>query len=158
MGRHSKMIYCHNNASKGHVMICKPFSSIVVLFILLLPLFGCSSDGRNSEISKVDSPDGQYYAVVFVRDEGATTDFSTQVSILRKGSILGGARGNVFTCDSDHGKAISLENHSYWLKATWTSPRELVIQYDQRVRVFKKNEKIMSIKVRYDPVEAQSAK
>lgn len=152
------MMYCRTGASKGHVMISKSFSSVIVLFILLLPLFGCSSDGRNSEISKVDSPDGKYYAVVFVRDEGATTDFSTQVSILRKGSILGGARGNLFTCDSDHGKAISLEDHSYWLKVIWTSPRELVIQYDQRVRVFKKNENLMSIKIRYDPVEAQSTK
>lgn len=138
-------------------MKCKTFSQ-AILFILIFSLIGCIKIGENLEISRVESPDDKYYAIVFVRNGSATTDFSTQISILNKNSVLGNATGNLFTCDSDHGKAASLEDHSCWVKLSWTSPTELLIQYDKRVRVFEKKGKFKAINIHYSPVEALSSK
>jgi hypothetical protein len=64
-------------------------------------------------VARVPSPDAKYEAVVFQRDCGATTDFSTQISVLPKGVSLPGAAGNVFIADSNHGAAP---------RATWGGP------------------------------------
>jgi hypothetical protein len=40
----------------------------------------------NSIQLRVPSPDGEYEAVQFTRDCGATTGYSTQVSVVRKGA------------------------------------------------------------------------
>jgi hypothetical protein len=124
-----------------------------LILILLLSLVGCTNDKDNSEIERAESPDGKYYAVVFIRNVGATTDFSMQVSIIKQGSFLGNTSGNIFICDSDHGKAIPQEDHTFWLKLSWLSPSELIIQYDERVRIFKKIQKYKNINIRYDPVQ-----
>ena len=66
-----------------------------------------SSCGRcgNDEVVRVPSPDAKFEAVVFQRDCGATTGFSTQVSVVTKGASLPNEAGNVFIADTDHGKA-----------------------------------------------------
>ena len=130
----------------------------VLVFMLIILLTGCRADRYNSEVGRTDSPDGLYTAVAFVRNIDATTDFSTQVSILRLGAGLDNRAGNIFIGDSDHGRAAGLKDHSYWMKILWTSPTELLVQYDQNIRVFKKIDKYKSISIRYDPVEAPSVK
>jgi len=45
----------------------------------------------NTIVEALPSPDGSHKAVVFVRNCGATTDFSTQMSVLRGDS---GTRGH----------------------------------------------------------------
>lgn len=45
--------------------------------------------------AELHSPDNEHKAVVFQRDCGATTDFSTQVSILRANEALEDSSGNV---------------------------------------------------------------
>jgi hypothetical protein len=72
--------------------------------LLLLTLTaGCNLCG-NQEISRIPSPDGKIEAVIFERD-CATTDFSTQISILPKGSSVHSGVGNAFIGDSNHGAA-----------------------------------------------------
>ena len=39
---------------------------------------------ENTIVKKFDSSSGEYIAYASIRDAGATTDFSTQVSILKK--------------------------------------------------------------------------
>jgi hypothetical protein len=131
---------------------------IAVVFILIFLLVGCLIDENNTEVGRADSPDRRYVAVVFVRNVDATTDFSTQVSILRYGARLGNGGGDIFICDSGHGRADELKDHSYWMKLTWSSPTALLIQYDQRIRVFKKIDKYKSISISYDPIEVPSTK
>lgn len=50
----------------------------------------------NVEQQRVSSPDGKRDIVVFERDCGATTDFSTQVSIIRRGGRLPHSAGNTY--------------------------------------------------------------
>ncbi len=60
--------------------------------------------------------------------------------------------GNIFGCDSDHGKAAYLSNNSQWLEITWRSPAELVVRYDENAHVYGKIEKYKGIRIVYEPV------
>lgn len=57
------------------------------------------------------SPDGKMKLVVFSRDCGATTGFSTQASLLSANATLPNSPGNVFIID-DGDAAVSWENNS----------------------------------------------
>ena len=57
---------------------------------------GCAGLCGNTITNRVTSPDAQRDAVVFTRDCGATTAYSTQVSIVRAGGPLPNQPGNVF--------------------------------------------------------------
>ena len=86
----------------------------------------------NQIISEVTSPDGQLKAVVFVRDCGATTSYSAQLSILRNAEKLSNEAGNTFIEDSGHDNNVSLE-----VKPEWQSNRELLVRCDSKARNFK---------------------
>jgi hypothetical protein len=77
---------------------------MVVAALLLCLNAGCDLCG-NEEAFRVPSPDGKIEAVVFERDCGATTDFSTQISILPKGASVQSGAGNALTADTNHGAA-----------------------------------------------------
>jgi hypothetical protein len=57
-----------------------------------VPLFACG----NEVVERLPSPDGMREAVVFTRNCGATTDYSTQVSILPAGGVLPDRPGNTY--------------------------------------------------------------
>jgi len=73
---------------------CKP--------LLLLPLVGlltsCSRGWAcaNTEEARVTSPDSVWDGVAFTRDCGATTDYSSQVALVRRSRSLPDRPGNVF--------------------------------------------------------------
>lgn len=58
--------------------------------------------------SQTASPDKKYEAVIFQRDCGATTGFSTQVSIIKLGSELDNEPGNIFSI-SGHPEKVAPE-------------------------------------------------
>ncbi|MCU4676571.1 hypothetical protein N7931_13115 [Catenovulum sp. 2E275] len=53
----------------------------------------------NYEHSVFQSPDAKYKAVIFQRDCGATTGFSTQISILPSNEALMNESGNIFAME-----------------------------------------------------------
>jgi hypothetical protein len=107
-------------------------STLVPVTILLA---SCDPGCGNEVLQDVPSPDGRRHAVTFERDCGATTDFSTQVSVLTKArSIAGG--GNVFVVDSDHGKAAAGPGGGPNVTVRWVDARTLEIRYDSRSRIF----------------------
>lgn len=59
------------------------------------------------------SPDGQREAVMFQRDCGATTGYSTQISVLDHGETQVGG-GNAFRADDNHGVAAVGEWQGPW--------------------------------------------
>lgn len=81
----------------------------------------------NTETQTVVSPDGQIKAVVFERDCGATTGFSTQVSILRANQTLPDDGGNVLVTDASEASTVHV---------VWTGARTLQIQYPTQATVF----------------------
>ena len=66
--------------------------------LLSIAAAACTSSGLcgNAEQTRVASPNGAWDAVVFVRDCGATTGFSSQVSLVPNGAKLPNEPGNVF--------------------------------------------------------------
>ena len=85
------------------------------LFIALA-LAGCSDVGCENKVSaRVPSPNGQVEAVVFSRDCGATTGFSTQLSIVSTGQSPEGS-GNILVV-----------NGSVPLKLSWASGSSLSV-------------------------------
>jgi len=110
----------------------RPVLSATILLASCMPASDCSND----ILQDVPSPDGRRHAVVFVVNCGATTDFSTQVSVLTKAWTVND-RGNVFVVDSDHGKADATGPvGGLNVTVRWLDKRTLEIRYDGRARVF----------------------
>src|SRR5262245_41053749 len=95
----------------------------------------------NSVVAEVPSPDSLRRAVVFERDCGATTDFSTQVSVLRSGEELTNDGGNTFIVA---GRGPSVEVH-------WQDSGRLHVRYDPRAHTFRKETAAGGAAITYDP-------
>ena len=119
------------------------------LTILLLACVG-SSDQRcaNEVITRIASPDTRYDAVTFQRDCGATTGFSTHVSVLRSGdSPPADSGGNVLVADTDHGKAQVGPSGGPRVEVRWSGRDTLEIYCDRRARIFHLVDSIASVRV-----------
>jgi hypothetical protein len=112
-----------------------------ILSCLLLPSIysaGCLNlaDGCGNEVLRVHcSPTKRLKAVVFERDCGATTGFSTQISIIPANSDLPNKAGNAFVADTDHGKSPSGPGGGPPVEVEWKGENSLNIIYDNRARV-----------------------
>ena len=114
-------------------------------------LSGCL-DGAgcgNTIIQTAPSPGGNSRAIIFTRDCGATTGFSTQVSILPTQDALPNESGNVFMSDADHGTAPAGRGGgpNVWVK--WLAPNQLKIVYDRRARTFDMKKQVGNIVIVY---------
>jgi|SRR5207247_735561 len=112
---------------------------LILPFLFLLQGCGLCS---NDEVARVASPDSKLEAVVFQRDCGATTGFSTQVSVVPKGSPLPDQGGNVFVADTDHGKAPSASWGGPPVDVAWSSQRTLKLVTHPEARTFHKESSV----------------
>ena len=103
---------------------------------------------ENTVLSDIQSPDDLYHAVVFARSCGATTDFSTQVSIESRSTSVSGA-GNVLIADTDHGKSPAGPGGGPEVTARWVNASTVEISYNARARVFHKAARQGGIEVRF---------
>lgn len=124
---------------------CAVLAIIASLLMSSLSLGMCA----NQVIKEVVSPDGKRKVVLFRRDCGATTDFSTQASVLTVGTSLPNDGGNVFSADSNHGRAPSGRGGGPALAVSWVGPNELVIEHAAAARVFKAEPSIGETRVRF---------
>lgn len=60
----------------------------IIRILLLAILAGCVNPCNNQIVQEAVSPDGRYAATAFIRDCGATTDFSPQVFLRKTGDRL----------------------------------------------------------------------
>ena len=88
----------------------------------------------NDPIAEYVSPDGGAKLVVFQRDCGATTGFSTQASLVRPDAKLPGSSGNLFIADTDHGIAPSGPGGGPELRVRWDGPKRLLLQHHAKLR------------------------
>ena len=121
------------------------------LIVAMFGLAGCADLCGNQIVSRVNSPDGKLSAVLFQRDCGATTGFSTQISIVPVGQALSGA-GNVFQADDDHGSATAADWGGPWADLHWISSDQLRVRYDGKSRVFETNAHVSGVDVRFEKV------
>ena len=90
------------------------------LAVTLLALTsGCvGSLCANSVTERVSAPDGKHDAVVFTRDCGATTGFSTQIAIVNAKADVPNDAGNVFVAPDESVVRIA-----------WAGPDTLIVQH-----------------------------
>jgi hypothetical protein len=97
---------------------------------VLLASSGCDLCG-NEELSRIPSPDGKLHAVVLLRACGATTGFSTQVSLVDAGQEAQGA-GTLFIGDC---RGCDWDRDRPFVEATWSDSHHLTITADRNARV-----------------------
>ena len=116
---------------------------------MLLLGFGCSNPVENTVLKEIISPNGMLKAVVFERNAGSTTAFSTQVSIMPTTDNQSGGGGNIFIADCDHGKAPSASWGGPDVGISWLDDTNLMIRYHSNVRVFKSEIIYDDVKIGY---------
>ncbi|HHV98582.1 MAG TPA: hypothetical protein GXX36_03255 [Clostridiaceae bacterium] len=117
---------------------------IILTFLLVtltLVITGCSAS-NNEVIKSIESPTGTYVAYLFIRDMGATTRESYQLSILKKGEKLGNRPGNV-----------SIAYGQFDIE--WTGDKELAIKNKTIEEVFKNEEKYGEVTIVHYPSKSQ---
>jgi hypothetical protein len=107
----------------------------------------------NEIISESSSPDGVKRLVVFQRDCGATTGFSTQASVLASSTPLPNKGGNLYVSDANHGAAPSGPGGGPSLKVTWVSNQSVVLTHHPKVRVFKSEAEVDGVRANYVAAE-----
>lgn len=121
------------------------------LFAALMFCSGCTDACQNTVASRSLSPDGKHVAVLFQRDCGATTGFSTQISILDPSGSPSGS-GNTFIADDDHGAARVGSWDGSWAETKWLSADRLLVRYAAKSRLFKQNERVSDVNIIYQVV------
>ena len=102
----------------------------------------------NKVLRDLPSPDNRRHVVVFTRDCGATTGFSTQVSVLTRVRDATDA-GNVFIADTDHGRIPAGPGGGPDVIAQWLDSRTLRIRYRAGARVVKQDNRHDDIDVQF---------
>lgn len=105
-------------------------AALGVAVLSVIAASACADPCSNTPIAEVPSPSGEFNAVVFARDCGATTGDSVQVSLLRRDERLSNTGGNALVADSGH-VPLPLQ-----VKPEWVSDRVLRLTYDPLLRTF----------------------
>jgi len=87
--------------------------------------------------------------VVFQRDCGATTGFSTQISMMKRDEKLPNKSGNLFIADTNHRKAPSSEGGDPEVKVNIISNNHIEILHHENARVFKNEVQWEGVKISY---------
>ena len=103
----------------------------------------------NDVVSEVPSPGGTHRIVVFQRDCGATTGFSTQVSLLSGRKRLPNEPGNLFRADTDRGRAPSGPGGGPAVQVRWLDEHRVLLVHHPAVRVFHAERKRDGVQVEY---------
>ena len=123
----------------------------IALLAAVMICSGCSDACQKTVVSRSPSPDGTHVAVLFQRDCGATTGFSTQISILAANDKPSGG-GNAFVADDGHGAARVGDWEGSWADMKWLSRERLRIRYATKSRIFKQEERVSGVTISYQMV------
>ncbi len=96
----------------------------------------------NEVFRQVDSPDKKHKAVVFQRDCGATTGFSTQITVHKLNEYLENEAGNVLIAKG-HPNESGFE-------LAWLNSTTLQIKNTKNAKQYKNEVKIGSVAVQYE--------
>ena len=123
-------------------------AAVVVAGVWLFQAF-VSDMCANKFLSEIPSPDGALKAVVFQRDCGATTGFSTQISIVQMNHSLPNESGNLFVADSNRNKAPTGSGGGLEVRVAWIGACSLRIAHHQGARVFLANRNVLGVSAEY---------
>jgi hypothetical protein len=125
-----------------------PRITTLAVLPLSLGLGACSDICSNTEVARSTSPDGRFDAVLFQRDCGATTGFSSQISLVAAGENIDSS-SPLYRADDDHGAAQVGAWGGPWTEAKWIAADKLLVRYAERSRIFEQDEYSDGISVSY---------
>jgi hypothetical protein len=94
----------------------------------------------NEVLNQHASPNGKLKLVVFERSCGATTGFSTQVSLLEASEELENEGGNVFAGDTRIGAAPAGAGGGPEVHVRWISDEAAELRHHPQTRIFRAEE------------------
>ena len=134
----------------GRAVGCRVMRQVAI--VALLALVGACSDAcSNTMVVSAAAPNGQHSAVLFQRDCGATTSFSTQVSIIGPGDEASDG-GIAFRADDDHGAASAGSWGGPWAEVKWLAADHLLISYAAKSRIFQQTDRVNGVRITYQAV------
>lgn len=113
---------------------------------LLFGLGGCGC--KNNPLKEIPSPDGSLTAVLFDRGCGATTGPNLQMSVVARGELPPG-EGNVLILDTGHDTTLLRGDLISLVRVGWIEPRKLLVSYNAKLRLFKRERHISGISIKY---------
>jgi hypothetical protein len=138
------------NAIESHLHANMRRHLVIMAVSATASLGGCIDPCDNTLVHVVKAPDGQKSAVIFERSCGATTGFSTQISILPPDEMPSD-RGNVFVANL-HGGGTPAAWGGPWADVQWLSSQQLLIRYDTAAVVYRAQETIPGANIRFEAV------
>lgn len=109
--------------------------SILATFVAVA---GCGRPScGNFEKNRLPSPDGEWVAVTFSRECGATTARNVQVSLLKVGESLPDQPGQAFVADEGD------------VRISWSNSSHLQIDYGPNLRIYKKESQSRGVLIDY---------
>lgn len=103
----------------------------------------------NSPVLEVPSPSGELKAVVFERSCGATTGFSTQVSVIKAGASLPNEGGNLLVADTNHNAAPTGPGGGPAVRIAWVGSSAIRIEHHPLARLIKAPPSYNGIHIEY---------
>ena len=127
--------------------------ALLILLAAFGLLGGCQDVGcGNRIVSRHPDSASDLVAYVFSRNCGATTDYSTNVAIGRRGENPSEALV-VFTGAAKAGDPLpgpgQNSDGTIWLRAVWVSPRTLSIAYAEGSDIFRSEPAALNAKIQY---------
>jgi len=138
---------------RRNMKIKQPIIPLLILIMFVVNtnlLLGCSEMCGNEILQIAFSPDEKRKAVIFLRDCGATTGYSTQISLLDAQEELPPKKGNSFIADSNHGQAQTGMRDELDIYLQWAHNKELIVKYDKRARVFRSKQSADGVTIKYE--------
>ena len=115
-----------------------------VLFLTASVLSGClfEFECEDTVVSESSQPGGRHRAVVFVRDCGATTLWSTQVSVLGQEELSDRHGGKVFAAEGGTPEEPGVT-------VRWLTRGQLEVAYAPHLRVFHQETTVKGVEVSF---------
>jgi hypothetical protein len=112
----------------------------ICAFFLLMP--GCD----NTIYQTIPSPDRRHKVILYSRDCGATTGYSTHISVAKANIDTG---FTIFIADDVHGKANLHPVHQNLIdvRVRWINDHSLELSYDKNARLFKEKAQVGGITI-----------
>ncbi len=113
---------------------------------LLFCLTGCDAPCDTLIFQRKLSPDGRHNAVLFQRECGSTTGFSTQIALIEPDEMLAES-GHVFIAQNGHNSARAGPWNGPWAAMEWLAPDHLLIRHAFGAQVIVREENAKGVKI-----------
>jgi len=123
-----------------------------VLAVVAVLLGGCPDLCADESFLEFRSPRGTRKVVLFRRDCGATTAFSTQASLLAANADRPKGRGNILILDDDHGLVPVDPSGRLDVSVTFADDSTVTLGYPARARVFTRISNLDGATIHFEPL------